>query len=160
MRAIFIGGTVICGFLIGAAPARHHVDKQSFTAELTGSAEIPPVTTMATGNADFTVTGDTVAYSIEVTHLKDVTGAHIHLAAKMANGPVAVSLFNGPKQSIDSGELTHGTFTAADLHGVTLDKLVTAMSKGEAYVNVHTAAHPKGEIRGQIAPGGMDASSK
>jgi Cu/Zn superoxide dismutase len=160
MRAIIFGGTVLCGFLISAAPARHPVDTQSFTARLTGSAEVPPVNTQADGKAEFTVSGDTVSYTIEVNNLKDVTGAHIHLAAKMATGPVAVSLYNGPKKTVQAGQLVQGTFTAADLHGVKWETLITDMTKGEAYVNVHTSAHPKGEIRGQITSAdGMDSSS-
>jgi CHRD domain len=161
MRAIIFGGTVLCGVLISAAPARHHVDTQTFTAQLTGSAEVPPVNTPADGKAQFTVSGDTVSYTIEVNNLKDITGAHLHLAAKTANGPVAVALFKGPKKTVQAGQLAQGTFTAADVHGVKWEALITDMTKGEAYVNVHTSAHPKGEIRGQIGPaGGMDTSSR
>jgi hypothetical protein len=36
------------------------------------------------------------------------------------------------------------------MEGKTLEDLVAAMDSGETYVNVHTAEHPDGEIRGQI----------
>jgi hypothetical protein len=36
------------------------------------------------------------------------------------------------------------------MEGKTLGDLVAAMDSGETYVNVHTAEHPDGEIRGQI----------
>lgn len=36
------------------------------------------------------------------------------------------------------------------MQGKTLDDLVVALDSGEIYVNVHTATHPDGEIRGQI----------
>jgi hypothetical protein len=36
------------------------------------------------------------------------------------------------------------------MEGKTLEDLVTAMDSGQTYVNIHTAQHPDGEIRGQI----------
>jgi hypothetical protein len=36
------------------------------------------------------------------------------------------------------------------MEGKTLEDLVAAMDSGETYVNVHTAEHPDGEIRGQV----------
>jgi hypothetical protein len=36
------------------------------------------------------------------------------------------------------------------MEGKTLDDLATTMDSGDAYVNVHTAENPDGEIRGQI----------
>ncbi len=36
------------------------------------------------------------------------------------------------------------------MKGKTTADLISAMSSGDTYVNVHTSKHPKGEIRGQI----------
>jgi hypothetical protein len=36
------------------------------------------------------------------------------------------------------------------MKGKTLDDLLEQMRAGNTYVNVHTKAHPGGEIRGQI----------
>ena len=36
------------------------------------------------------------------------------------------------------------------MKGKQISDLVTAMSNGSTYVNVHTEKHPNGEIRGQI----------
>ena len=38
-----------------------------------------------------------------------------------------------------------------DLQGKTLDDLAAAIESGDTYVNVHTAEHPDGEIRGQLS---------
>ena len=53
-----------------------------------------------------------------------------------------------------NGLLVTGTFTAQNLtgplQGMTLSDLVTQINNGQIYVNVHTTAHPAGEIRGQV----------
>jgi hypothetical protein len=46
--------------------------------------------------------------------------------------------------------LIQGSFTAADVTGITYDQLLTEMRNGNAYANVHTTAFGGGEIRGQI----------
>src|SRR5918996_4392270 len=69
------------------------------------------------------------------------TAAHIHLAKAGVAGPVAVPLC-GPCRS--------GVRGTAKLKART----VTALLGGRAYVNVHTAKNPAGEIRGQIRKGG------
>ena len=57
-----------------------------------------------------------------------------------------------------NGILTSGNITNADLEGPMAGKTLTdlnkAMELGETYVNVHTEAHPDGEIRGQIQGAG------
>jgi hypothetical protein len=49
------------------------------------------------------------------------------------------------------------------MQGKTLDDLAAAMDSGDVYVNVHTAEHPDGEIRGQIvnsdAPGASTSAN-
>jgi hypothetical protein len=45
-----------------------------------------------------------------------------------------------------------GTFTASNVaSGGTLAAVLDAMRSGGAYTDIHTAANPDGEIRGQIA---------
>jgi hypothetical protein len=130
---------------------------EGFTAELLGGEEVPPVETTATGIASFTTEGEeSIKYDVNVTDMDKVTAAHIHSAPKGENGDIVVTLFKadsptGPK----SGSLANGTITADMLEGpmqggAVLD-LIKAMERGgETYVNVHTEANPKGEIRGQI----------
>ncbi|MDA8387502.1 MAG: CHRD domain-containing protein [Nitrospiraceae bacterium] len=131
----------------------------SFSARLSGKNEAPPVKTMATGRTVFTFFMDHgelgLDYKLYVKHIKDATAAHIHLGKKGENGPPVAVLFNGPeKKGMFSGLLAHGRVHASDLigplKGKTLSDLMHRIVHDEAYVNVHTAGHPDGEIRGQL----------
>ena len=66
--------------------------------------------------------------------------AHIHRGAKGQNGPVIVPLTkNGDTYSVPAGRK------------LTADQM-RDWKAGNLYVNVHTAAHKGGEVRGQINP--------
>jgi hypothetical protein len=132
-----------------------------FMATLSGNAQNPPIDTSAHGMATFTLSTDgmTLSYTLSVVDTEDITMAHIHIAAAGQNGPVATWLYPSQphaetKPGKFTGDLATGTLTAADLvgplQGKTIGDLVADIKAGNAYVNVHTTAHPGGEIRGQI----------
>ncbi len=136
----------------------------TFTAQLTGDQVVPPVKTEASGEARFHMKkgGKALKYTLMVKNLTDVSMAHIHLGSASENGPVAVWLYPaGPPPVVKSGKfsgvLAKGTITEKDLldtlKGQPLSALIEAIEAGKAYVNVHTTAHPDGEIRGQIGRG-------
>jgi hypothetical protein len=129
----------------------------TFTAELHGSNEVPPVKSAASGEATFTVVdnGNALRYKVTVDSLENVTAAHIHMGKADENGPVLVFLFRGPeKKEVFSGVLAEGTIKASDLFdtlkGKSVADLIAKMKAGDTYVNVHTTQNPPGEIRGQI----------
>lgn len=137
-----------------------HAQKNSFTATLSGSNQVPAVETSATGRATFEVTGNgaSISYSLFVTGIEDPTMAHIHLAAKGENGAPVVWLYPTDAHPVKSGKvnglLSSGTITASQLvgplKGKTVADLLEDIRNGDTYVNVHSKAHPGGEIRGQI----------
>ncbi len=142
----------------GKGPA---AQQREFTATLSGSHEVPAVTTDAHGEAHFTLgkDGKTLHFEITVHDLKDVTMAHLHIGAADTNGPHVLWLFpaNGQKTLVNgmsNGELSSGTITANDfvgkLKGQPFSTLVTQLRKGNVYVNVHTKQNPEGELRGQL----------
>ncbi len=112
-----------------------------FAAALSGANEVPPVTTSAAGVASLVLSpdGTQVAYTIRHTGIVTETMAHIHKAAFGVNGPVVVPFA--------LGALKIGTFTVTA-------QLRQDMLAGNLYVNIHSAAHTGGEIRGQVVPSG------
>jgi hypothetical protein len=128
-----------------------------FSINLTGSEEVPPVQTNATGTAEisaFDISSDSISYGINVTNISGPTAAHTHLGKPGENGPIVVTFFNytGPRPINEVME--GGTITADDLEGPLkgkpLSELAVAGANGSLYINIHTEQYPNGEIRGQI----------
>lgn len=112
-----------------------------FDAFLNGAQENPAVVTNAEGVAVITVSSDlsTVSYNVALTGLSGpITGAHFHGGGAGINGGVVLNLTNDVNGNRIMG--------SADL----TPQLLNAMLRGDIYLNVHTAANPGGEIRGQV----------
>lgn len=114
---------------------------QTARVELSGAAEVPPVNTAASGRGSITVRPDRTVTGSVTTSGIEATMAHIHMAAPGANGPVIVPLTR-------TGDSTWSVPAGAALTEPQLD----GYRAGNLYVNVHSAAHPGGEIRGQLRP--------
>jgi len=128
-----------------------------FEATLSPANEVPARSTGANGRVQYVSDGTTVTYTIEVDDISNVIAAHIHSAAAGANGPIRVFFFGngspnpgGPISFTDKRILVQGSFTAANVTGVSFAELLNQMRNGQAYTNVHTSAFPGGEMRGQI----------
>jgi len=130
-----------------------------FGATLNGANETPAVVTNGTGTGTFTLSGTMVTYNITATGLSgNATASHIHVGGTTVPGPIvlpfpASAIVNGVAGAVT----VSGTFTTADVVPQTnppintLDDLLVQMRAGNTYANIHTAAHPGGEIRGQIS---------
>jgi hypothetical protein len=119
---------------------------------LSGSEEVPPVQTDATGMIELTPMGaDSFAYSVNATNIEGVTAGHVHLGEQGENGPIVVTLFN--YDSPMNGVSESGTITADKLEGpmagMQISDLAAAGGNGTLYFNIHTEQNPEGEIRGQ-----------
>jgi hypothetical protein len=114
-------------------------------AKLTAKAEVPAQAvknTKGSGSFTGTLTGNKLVWKLTFAHLSGAANAaHIHLGKAGKAGNVAVPLCAGSK--CKSG--IHGTVTLTA-------SVLKAVTHGGAYVNVHTAKNPNGEIRGQITP--------
>jgi hypothetical protein len=98
--------------------------------------------TGASGFFSYIVTGDQLCYTLEARGLSGpAAAAHVHLAPRNVAGPVVIPLVVG------SGT----TWTVQTCTGASPALLQdVAANPGGYYVNVHTAAFPGGEIRGQL----------
>ena len=106
---------------------------------LSGEQEVPPVNTQAKGSGDVMIANDgAVSGTITTTGIQG-TAAHIHQAAAGKNGPVIVPMV----KSGDNG------WTFAPGAKLNPDQM-NALKAGDLYINVHSAANPGGEIRGQL----------
>ena len=114
----------------------------TYNVNLSGSQEVPAVTTMSMATAVVEIDEDLPAFSVsvDVSGLTDVTGVHVHDGGIGMNGPVAFPL-------TDAG---NGTYVLAETN-ISPSNL-DALTSGEWYLNVHTTANPNGEVRGQIVP--------
>lgn len=109
--------------------------------KLSGDQEAPAVKTTATGTGTINVASDgAVTGSVTTTGMTG-TAAHIHHGPPGKSGPVVVPMSK-------TGDNTWTVQAGAKL---TPDQL-KAYQAGELYVNVHSAAHKDGEVRGQIKP--------
>ena len=134
-------------------------DELEFKADLTGAEEVPPVDTDTTGEAEFEVNWaqTEIEFELEVEDGVDILakpGAHIHCAPAGENGPIVAFLASDVPGGFDGEVEIKATLTDAnivnDACGTTIAALVQSMRDGNTYVNVHSAANPGGEIRGQI----------
>jgi hypothetical protein len=112
-----------------------------FSAALNIGQERPhPKGTKAGASGRFTATlsGTTLTWRLTFTHLSGpATAAHIHPGARGVNGAPLITL------------CTPCTSPVTGTTPVTAPQ-IAAMKTRQTYVNVHTAANPGGEIRGQV----------
>jgi hypothetical protein len=134
---------------------------ETFSASLSGKDEVPLTDSSATGFAKFQTddNGTQVTYWVNITGLNEITGTHIHNGSAGQNGDIVATL-SGQESANDGNNATislKGNITKGNLEGILkgkeLSELVSLMSGGNVYVNVHTDEFQKGAIRGQIASG-------
>jgi len=129
----------VLGVLIALASAS--ASAQTMQVTLAGSQEVPPVSTAASASGTISVAADlAISGSVSTTGVEG-TMAHIHKAAAGQNGPVIVPMVKTAENvwSIPAGaKLTEAQYQD--------------LKDGNLYINVHSAAHKGGEIRGQLKP--------
>ena len=136
IAALAIIGTAT---ILGACTSMGPMGAMSNTQQLTlsGANEVPPVVgSPMSGTATVTINPDrTVSVKVAVTGMA-ATASHIHEGAPGTIGPVIVPFTK-------TGD---NTFASPDGAKLT-ESQYAAYKAGNLYVNVHSAAHPVGEIR-------------
>ena len=108
---------------------------------LSGAQETPPVQTSASGSGTISVGDDkSVSGSVKITGF-EAAAAHIHVGAPGKSGPPIITLAKG----------ADGTWSVPAGSKLT-DEQYASFKAGDLYINVHSADHKGGEIRGQLKP--------
>jgi CHRD domain len=146
-RRTFQQAFIVLALSAGVSAGTAHAASSSFKVPLSGNESVPPVQTGGTGTADITYDPATraVTWNIAYSGLSSpATMAHFHGPAKAgANGPVVIWL---TKQGAAPTNPITGQATLTP-------EQAKQFEAGLWYINLHTQAHPAGEIRGQVIPG-------
>ena len=172
MRARMRVGAVVAGMgVLGvtavAAAGGGQDTGGRLTARLSGLQEVPVVSTAATGRFRAEVTDAGVTWRLRYEGIEGgaVQQAHVHLGQRRVNGGVSAFLCSNlpgapagvqpcpPPPATITGTIGPEQVVGPTAQGIApgeLGELVRAMEAGVTYANVHTAAFPGGEVRGQI----------
>jgi hypothetical protein len=133
----------LASLLLGACAATPMAPATtSLTAQLAGATEVPPTKSAGTGTVSATLNPASNLLSWTVTYgglSGPATAGHFHGPAPAGQNAGVVVPLAAPLASPITGSATLTPAQAADLLA------------GKWYVNLHTAANPGGEIRGQVS---------
>lgn len=132
---IFLSVLNACGKDDAPPPPNPNI---TFKATLSGAQESTPTGSTFTGDATLTFDSVTKIFKVTVNHtVTSPTNGHIHKGAVGVSGPV-IFPFASFTSPISYTSAALDAAQEADLRA------------GLYYVNIHTAAFPGGEIRGQL----------
>jgi len=144
LRRRLVGSVLLLGVTVWAAQTQAAVE--SFKVSLTGTQQVPAVETTGTGTADLSYDPATRVVSWSITY----TGL---------SGPVTMAHFHGPAEAgknagVQLSLLQQGSAAESPIKGqatLTAEQAEQFVA-GQWYINLHTQAHPGGEIRAQVTP--------
>ena len=138
IAAVTLSGAL--AFIAGCAPMAPTSGTMSSTSyALSGSFEVPPVTTTATGTAVVTIDADRSVKATVTVNSMSATASHIHEGAAGTNGPVIVPFTK-----------TGDNAFAAAADAKLTETQYASYKAGNLYVNVHSTKNPGGEVRAQL----------
>ena len=118
-----------------------HADTLNLGATLSGSAEVPPNNSPGMGQlqAEFDKATSTLSYTLRYSGL---------------SGPVKAGHFHGPAEAGKNAGVALGISSIGESpvqgRAVLTAAQAADLLAGKWYVNLHTAANPGGEVRGQV----------
>jgi hypothetical protein len=133
---------LIAVFALAFASLGAHAATLSLKADLKASAEVPPKDSAGEGTLTATLNTETneFKYHVEFSGLTGpVVAAHFH-------GPAAAGANAKPQVPVKASPIASPIEGSATLTPDQVKDLVD----GKWYFNLHTAANPGGEVRGQI----------
>ena len=124
-----------------------------FSSIISGAGESNPIRTGAKGLVMLEVNGQQVIGSGSFSGLESdfaanvAGGAHIHTGLAGTNGGIKI-----PIAATVDGSLRAGTFMAANNTFPITSGILDTLRQRLFYVNIHSASHAGGELRGQVLP--------
>ncbi|MBR1124720.1 CHRD domain-containing protein [Bradyrhizobium lablabi] len=126
--------------LIGLGVTSAVAETVTLKADLKGSNEVPPNSSAGSGTAQAKLDTQTKVLTWTITY-KDLSGpavaAHFHGPSEPGKNAGIVLPFKSPQSPIE------GNATLSDAQ-------VADLLAGKWYANIHTAANPGGELRGNL----------
>jgi hypothetical protein len=139
-NSVFRALVTVCALTLVSVAA--HAASINLKADLKASAEVPPKDSAGTG----TLTGTLNTETNEFTYHIEFSGLTGPVAAAHFHGPAAEGVNAKPQLPIKGTPITSPIDGKATLTAQQAKELVD----GKWYFNLHTAANPGGEIRGQV----------
>jgi hypothetical protein len=139
-NSVFRALVTVCALTLVSVAA--HAASINLKADLKASAEVPPKDSAGTG----TLTGTLNTETNEFTYHIEFSGLTGPVAAAHFHGPAAEGVNAKPQLPIKGTPITSPIDGKATLTAEQAKELVD----GKWYFNLHTAANPGGEIRGQV----------
>jgi hypothetical protein len=161
--ALLVG---LVGASLAVAATRDHgkhnglAQNGQFRAHLIGYNEVPSINSPGVGDVSLTLGNNQFTYQLTFSGIAP-TVAHVHIGQPGVSGGVSFFLCGGGGKPACTSGLT-GTVAPADILAIPtqnfaagdFNAVLAAIRAGVAYANMHTAAFPMGEIRGQLEGGG------
>ena len=136
---------VACGGDSSSDSSGNDITEVAVQVELSAEQEVPTNTSSATASGTLTLNSVSGALSGSLTvDGMTTTSAHIHEGKAGTNGEVVITL------DVDENMVTVPAET------ILTSTQIASMLAGEFYVNLHSEAFAEGEIRGQLAPSGVE----
>lgn len=140
MKLRFAALAVVSGFcFLAAGPLQ--AKTVHFATALNGASEVPPNTSAGTGMVKADLDMQTRAFTYTITY-------------SGLTGPAVAAHFHGPAAAgVNAPPIITMKSLASPIKGnvVLTTSQVSDLEAGKWYFNVHTKAHPGGEIRGQLS---------
>lgn len=136
VSASLITAALFCALNVSSASA----ETVTLKADLKASNEVPPNSSTASGTAEAVLDTDTksLKYTVQYSGLSGpAVGAHFHGPGEPGKNAGIVLPFKTVQSPIE------GTATLSDAQ-------MADLLAGKWYANIHTAANPGGELRGQM----------
>ncbi len=153
MLYLRIRSLLLTAFLLSCVAFSYAQDTLNYRAVLTGRSEVMPVLTGATGEIEIRLAGNQMIVSGQFNNLSSNVlsdGINIHAANAGQTGSATLGLI----PSLNANQRGGIIDPVLNTYTISTAQAEAFVSRG-FYINIATANHPAGEIRGQIVPEGL-----